>query len=113
ARGQEDRLGDALRKAAQQVHYQGVVLPYLVGHKDVAGLEDVARDRSPPEGTRGGAIEGVAAVAAEEAEGILRAVGLDEREDEDVRKAAWRCLRRSKRARARAGRRPQKTEVAR
>jgi ParB family chromosome partitioning protein len=113
ARGQEDRLGDALRKAAQQVHYQGVALPYLINHKDLAGLGGVARDRSLPEGTRVGAIEALAAIATEEAEGVLRSVGLDEREDEDVRKAAWRCLRRSKRARARTGRRPQKTEVAR
>jgi ParB family chromosome partitioning protein len=88
-----------LRDAARQAHYQGVVLPYLIRAGDVEGLAAVAGDRSLSEAARLGAVEAIAAVATDPADEALRKVGLDEREDEALRKAAWRGLRRSKRAR--------------
>jgi ParB family chromosome partitioning protein len=101
ARGAGDRLGGVLRAAVRQVHAQGVVLPSLIDRGDVEGLAVVAEDRTLPEVTRLGAIEGLAAVAREPAEAVLRRIGLatGPEEDEELRKAAWRGLRRSRRAR--------------
>jgi len=59
----------------------------------------VARDRKKPEAARLGAIEGLGVMATEAAEAVLTQVGAADGDDEDVRKAAWRALRRSKRAR--------------
>jgi ParB family chromosome partitioning protein len=98
-----DRLGEVLRAAASQVHSQGVVLPFLIGRGDVEGLAAVAEDRTLPEATRLGAIEGLAAIARAPAVEVLRRIGLAPDEDEELRKAAWRGLRRSKRARTGAG----------
>ncbi|WP_165247641.1 HEAT repeat domain-containing protein [Paludisphaera soli] len=99
ARDESPRLSGLLRDAARQSHYQGVALPYLIRAGDVEGLAAVAGDRSLSEAARLGAIEAIAAVATDPADEALRKVGLDEREDEALRKAAWRGLRRSKRAR--------------
>ncbi|OWK47383.1 HEAT repeat domain-containing protein [Fimbriiglobus ruber] len=89
-----------LQSAAGQVHYQPVALPALIAAKDVATLGAIANDRKKPEATRLGAIEGLGVMAAEPAEAVLVQVGKADGDDEDVRKAAWRALRRSKRARA-------------
>jgi ParB family chromosome partitioning protein len=86
------------------VHYQGVALPYLIERGDVAGLAAVATDRTLPEVTRLGAVEGLAAMGRGPAEEVLRRVGAAADEDEELRKAAWRALRRSKRVRS--GREP-------
>ena len=99
ARNETPRLTGLLRQAARQSHYQGVVLPYLVEGRDLEGLASLAGDHSLAESARLGAIEGLAALAIESAEATLRQIGLDERDDEDLRKAAWRGLRRSKRDR--------------
>jgi ParB family chromosome partitioning protein len=95
-------LAGTLRTAAGQVHYQGVALPYLVARGDVEGLGAVAENRSLPEATRLGAIEGLALLAREPAEAKLLEIGQEETQEEELRKAAWRGLRRSKRARKRA-----------
>jgi ParB family chromosome partitioning protein len=100
-----------LRAAAKQVHYQGVVLTALIDRGDVATLEVVLEDRTLPEATRLGALEGLAAMAREPAEEVLRRVGADAKQDEDLRKAAWRGLRRSRRAREKAGQARAKAEV--
>jgi ParB family chromosome partitioning protein len=84
------------------VHYQPVALPTLIAAKDVETLAAVAKDRKKPEAARLGAIEGLGVMAAEDAETVLAAVGAADGDDEDVRKAAWRALRRSKRARKKA-----------
>ncbi|WP_422929580.1 HEAT repeat domain-containing protein [Singulisphaera sp. PoT] len=89
-----------LRAAAKQAHYQGVVLPSLIDRGEVATLTSVLEDKTLSEAARQGALEGLGAMALEAAEAVLRKVGSDEKEDEDIRKAAWRSLRRSKRARA-------------
>jgi ParB family chromosome partitioning protein len=91
-----------LRKAAGQVHYQGVALPHLIAEGDEEGLGAVAADRKLPEATRLGAMEGLALLARETAEERLKRIGLAKGEEEELRKAAWRALRRSKRARQRA-----------
>jgi ParB family chromosome partitioning protein len=102
-----------LRTASKQVHYQGVVLPALIGRGEVTTLAAVLGDRSLSEATRLGALEGLAAMAVEPAEAVLRKVGADAKEDEEIRKAAWRSLRRSKRAREKSGKAKSKAEVKR
>jgi ParB family chromosome partitioning protein len=96
------KVDETLRSAARHVHYQGVVLPDLIDGGDVRALAAVAEDRTLPESTRLGAVEGLAAMGREPAEGVLRQVGMRTDEDEEFRKAAWRGLRRSKRARRKA-----------
>ena len=87
--------------AAGQVHYQPVALPVLVGEKDVKTLAAVARDRKAAEVARLGAVEGLGVMAAEPAEAVLVEIGTAKDDDKEIRKAAWRALRRSKRARKR------------
>ncbi|AMV40466.1 HEAT repeat domain-containing protein [Planctomyces sp. SH-PL62] len=99
ARDAGPRLSELLRRAARQGRYQGVALPHLIAGRDLEGLTAVAGDRSLDEGAKLGAVEALAALATEPAEAVLREIGLDDRLDEDLRKAAWRGLRRSKRAR--------------
>jgi ParB family chromosome partitioning protein len=87
---------------AGQVHYQPVVLPVLIAGKAISPLEAVAKDRKAAEATRLGAIEGLGVMADEAAEKVLIEVGTTKDDEKDVRKAAWRALRRSKRARRQA-----------
>jgi ParB family chromosome partitioning protein len=100
----DDRLTAVLRGAAVQIHSQGVAVPHLAARRDVAGLAAVAGNRGFPEEARLGAVEGLAAAASEEAEAELVRLGRAEGEPEELRKAAWRGLRRSKRARLRVAR---------
>jgi ParB family chromosome partitioning protein len=97
-----DEVIPPLRGAAVQVHYQGVALPHLAGRNDVAGLTAVAGNRGFSEEVRLGAVEGLAAAASVDAEAELVRIGQSMQEPEEVRKAAWRGLRRSRRARKRA-----------
>jgi ParB family chromosome partitioning protein len=99
--GDRTRVAGTLRQAASQVHYQGVALPHLIAAGDVEGLAAVAGNRQLPEATRLGAIEGLAKLGQEAAEAKLLGIGQSKEEDEELRKAAWRGLRRSKRARRR------------
>lgn len=94
-----DGLTPVLRTAVAQGHYQGIALPHLIARGDVDALAAVASDRNLPEATRLGAVEGLGKLAADAAEAKLRAIGTVKEEDEEVRKSAWRALRRSKRAR--------------
>jgi ParB family chromosome partitioning protein len=93
---------DTLRSAARQVHAQGVVLPYLIDRGDVNGLAAVAEDRTLSETARLGAVEALGATGLEAADAALRRIGESTAEDEELRKAAWRALRRSKRTRRKA-----------
>ncbi len=93
---------DQVAGVAGQVHYQPVVLPVLIAGKAISPLETVAKDRKAAEATRLGAIEGLGVMADEAAERVLIEVGTTKDDEKDVRKAAWRALRRSKRARRRA-----------
>jgi ParB family chromosome partitioning protein len=101
AAGAPSQVVDTLRGAAVQVHYQGVAMPHLAARNDVVGLAAVACNRGFPEDARLGAIEGLAAAASEEAEAELVRIGQSDQEPEELRKAAWRGLRRSRRSRQR------------
>jgi ParB family chromosome partitioning protein len=90
-----------LHAAAGQIHYQGVALPHLAARGDVVALAAVANDKKLPEATRMGAVEALARMARQPAEEVLRTIGQSAKEEE-LRKAAWRGLRRSKRARKQA-----------
>jgi ParB family chromosome partitioning protein len=92
-------VDETRRSAARKVHYQGVVLPALIDRGDVATLAAVCDDRTLPDTARLGALEGLAAMGREAAEDVLRRLGMRTDEDEELRKAAWRGIRRSKRAR--------------
>jgi ParB family chromosome partitioning protein len=94
-------LVETLRGAAAQVHYQGIAVPHLAVHREVAALAAVAANRSLPEETRLGAVEGLAAAVGETAEAELERIGRSLENTEELRKAAWRGLRRAKRARRR------------
>jgi ParB family chromosome partitioning protein len=90
-----------VKSAAANPHVQPVALPVFVAEKDVATLATVAKDRKAPEAARFGAVEGLGVMAAEPAEKVLVEIGTTKDDDKELRKAAWRALRRSKRARKR------------
>lgn len=92
-------LDPTLKKAAGDLHYQGVALPHLIARKDFEALLSVATNDKLPEATRLGAVEGLAALATEAAEAKLLVLAQDDDEAEEIRKAAWKSLRRSRRAR--------------
>ncbi|HEY1186317.1 MAG TPA: HEAT repeat domain-containing protein, partial [Gemmata sp.] len=87
--------------AAASAHLQPVALPLFVAEKDVGTLAAVAKDRKAPEAARFGAVEGLGVMATEPAEKVLAEIGTAKDDEKELRKAAWRALRRSKRARAR------------
>ena len=87
--------------AASNVHYQPVALPVFVAEKDVKTLAGVARDKMAAEAVRFGAVEGLGVMATEAAEAVLVEIGTSKDDDKELKKAAWRALRRSKRARKR------------
>lgn len=89
----------ALHSAAANAHYQGVALPVLIAAEDLQRLKAVASDHSLPEAARLGAIEGLACLGQEAAEDELAKLGKNDKEEEELRKAAWRARRRSKRLR--------------
>jgi ParB family chromosome partitioning protein len=101
-----------LRDAATRVHTQGTALPLLVAGGDVEGLGRALADRKLSDAVRLGAIEALAKIATDAARAQILAVATAEAEDEELRKAAWRALRRARRtqdkrqrpARAAAGR---------
>jgi hypothetical protein len=93
---------EALRTAARQVHYQGVVLPALIDRGDLTTLASVAEDRALGESARLGGVEALAALASLPAEDVLLRLGTTADEDEEFRKAALRGLKRSRRLRGKA-----------
>jgi len=92
--------------AASQVHYQPVALPVLIAERDVPTLAAVAKDRKAGDTVRLGAVEGLGVMAFEPAEAVLIEIGIAKDDDKEIRKAAWRALRRSKRARKKAAAKP-------
>jgi len=91
-------IQQTLQIAASKQHYQSVALPYLIARHDLGTLTAVAQNLKLPETTRLGAIEGLAALADEKAEATLVDLGKNEAAPEELRKAAWRGVRRSWRA---------------
>jgi ParB family chromosome partitioning protein len=98
----EVKVDATLRTAVGQLHYQGIVLPHLIARRDIDGLAAVLENTKLPEATRLGAIEGLAMLADEKAEAKIVQVAQVKKEELALRKAAWRALRRSKRARQKA-----------
>ena len=88
----------ALSAGLSSVHTMGAVLPSIVRLGDVADLIATLSDKRNAESVRLGAIEGLGQVGAEPAAAALIALGKDTEEDETLRKAAWRALRRARRA---------------
>ncbi|MCY1066683.1 HEAT repeat domain-containing protein [Nannocystis sp. RBIL2] len=97
-----DKAQPALRGSAGDVHRQGVVLTWLVKLGDVAGLTKALADKNASETARLGLVEALGQIGDDAAFEALRKVGADEQEDEELRKAAWRALRRAKRIKAAA-----------
>jgi len=89
----------ALRRAAASVHTQGVALPHLVATADVEGLSAALADKKLAEPARLGALEALARIATDAAIAPLLATAKSDAEDEEIRKAAWRGLRRAHRQR--------------
>ena len=89
--------GKVLRAAAANVHTQGVTLPYLVASGDVDGLAAALRDRKLVDAARIGAAEALGRVATEAALAALYTVASSTDEDEELRKAAYRAIRRGHR----------------
>ncbi|MFO0758413.1 MAG: HEAT repeat domain-containing protein [Byssovorax sp.] len=96
--GHERDALPTLRQAATRVHTQGVALPLLVQSGDVEGLAAALADQSLGEVARLGVIEALARIATDEAFKPILAVATSKSEDEELRKAAFRGLRRGKRA---------------
>ena len=94
-----ETVRDVLRKGSDSIHLQGVVLGHMANMQDVEGFAKTLKDDSLKDEVRLGAIEGLASIALPEIDDLLIQVGTNEDEDEDLRKAAWRALRRARRAR--------------
>ncbi len=88
----------ALSAGLSSTHTMGAVLPAIVRLGDVSDLLATLSDKNNAESVRLGAIEGLGQVGQETARAALIALGKDTEEDETLRKAAWRALRRAKRA---------------
>ncbi len=86
--------------AVLSTHYQPIVLPQLIAAADVPTLRETAGQADLHDTVRLGAIEGLAKIADDDAAAALVAVGTNEDNSEDIRKAAWRGLRRAKRSQA-------------
>jgi ParB family chromosome partitioning protein len=105
-----DDVTETLRAAAGQVHYQAVALPHLISRGDLDGLNTVLANTKLPLAARLGAVEGIARIGTEAAEARLAQLSKASDEDEELRKAAWRALKRAQRARQQAQAR-QKSEA--
>ncbi|MCA9691600.1 MAG: HEAT repeat domain-containing protein [Myxococcales bacterium] len=106
--GAEAAARDALGDAAANVHYQGVAMPHLIARRDVTTLGAVMLNAALPEATRLGAIEGLARIASDAALKSLvhfarggEATDITDDDDEELRMAAWRAIRRARRQRDR------------
>ena len=80
-----------------QPHYQGILLPLFVEHKEVNSLLDVAKNTDNSDQARLGAIEGLAVIATDKAQTALEKIAKMKKQDKEICKAAWRALRRAKR----------------
>lgn len=92
-------IGEDVSAAVGKANEQSVALPVVIAKGDLATLATVAKYRKAPEPVRLGAVEGLGFMANEDAEKVLVEIGTADGDDEDVRKAAWRALSRSKRRR--------------
>jgi ParB family chromosome partitioning protein len=96
----------ALRTGLANPHYQGVAIVQLVSRAEVDSLAAVAKDRAVAEVSRFGAVDALGKLGNTAAEAHLVAIGTSDGEPVELRKAAWRALRRSKRTRAASAQHP-------
>jgi ParB family chromosome partitioning protein len=94
------QVSAALPAAAQALPTQGVALPLLVAAGDLRTLLRVAEDTKLPEVVRQGALEALAKLSRTDAEAELVRIGKTESVPEELRKTAWRGVKRSRRVRA-------------
>ena len=87
---------------ASHLHYQAIVLPTLAASSDTERLAEVAANLELAEAARLGAVEGLASIGNKDAKNHLVRIGKDITLGEEIQKAAWRGLRRSKRMQAKA-----------
>ena len=105
-RGAFNRLGQlkageikkTIQASASHTHYQARSLPFLIKAGDTKTLSSVATDEKLSLVARLGAVEGLAKIPGKESEKHLAAIAKKESNDEELRKAAWRGLRRAKRS---------------
>jgi len=95
-----DKAAKALAEAANSVHHQGIGLVHLIAMKDAKSLGAAAANAKLSEATRLGALEALARIANDDAKNAILAVATAKKEDDSLRKAAWRALRRLKRSAA-------------
>ena len=86
-----------VKDAVRDKSRQSVVLPLLIKEQNTKLLGEVASESKLADSLRFGAIEGLACIDAADSEKQLVKIGKDEKVDEEIRKAAWRGLRRWKR----------------
>ncbi|MFK7769216.1 MAG: HEAT repeat domain-containing protein [Mariniblastus sp.] len=97
ANRQATEIDSTLKEAVADSHYQPRTLSYLIKSQDVKTLASVAENSKLGLVARLGAVEGLAVIANAESEKILASVGNEEKNEEELRKAAWKGLRRSRR----------------
>ena len=93
------KLAPLMQPAAESLHAQGVALPFLIAEGNLKGLQAVAQNKKLPEAARLGALEAMAQLATEAGEKSLKSFAEQKDETEELRKAAWRGVRRSLRSR--------------
>ena len=99
SRSRGTKIKKTVQSSASQTHYQARSLPLLIESGDTKTLNAVAGDDKLSNVARLGAVEALSKVADKDAEKHLVSIGKNESNDDELRKAAWRGLRRSKRQR--------------
>ncbi len=87
----------ALTQAFAHAHYQASVTRVVIEQCQTDALVQVAKDNQLEDSVRLGAIESIAHIIETDSIEALAGIGKDETIDEDLRKAAWRNLRRLRR----------------
>ena len=88
---------DLIESGLKGPHQQAIVLRRAVASEQTELLSATANDDDLTDNTRLGAIEGLGRIASDDSLKQLKKIGENESADEELRKAAWRSYRRSKR----------------
>jgi ParB family transcriptional regulator, chromosome partitioning protein len=94
---QSKDLNAVMSKAVGQLHRQPIVIPQLVIAKQVDALAKVIHDPAADELARRGAIEALGQIASQESQKEIEKFAKTEGNEEELRKVAWRTLRKNKR----------------
>jgi HEAT repeat protein len=90
-------LSEVMSAAVGQLHRQPIVIPQLVIAKRIDALAKVAHDANADELARRGAIEALGQIASKESQKEIEKFAKTESNEEELRKVAWRTLRKNKR----------------